>query len=351
MSTEILKGLEKISQTAGCDPAEVQGGGGNTSAKLDEKVMAIKASGYQLSDVTAQKGYVKVDYQKIKQFFEETPENLNEEEKIELRNRAAQMIEQNVISREFKKPSVETGFHSFLKRYVLHTHSVYANIICCSCRGQNLMERIFSDSEINPLWVNYIHPGFDLTREIKKLQEEYLKQQGQKPSVIFLENHGLVTTEQHPEKVLSLNSRVNEMIRASLNIKEKFPKAGISRIKEGVYESTSSFLSRFFAENQELDSSYFEKMLFPDQIVYLDEGLKLDGSAGRISVDLKSGKIRYQTSKKEAQTIEETLTAVIYIREQIEKQGLKLQTMSDRYVDLIRNMKAESHRKKIMKEE
>ena len=46
------------------------------------------------------------------------------------------------------RPSVEVGFHAILKKYVIHTHSVYANIITCSMEGEALAEKLFKDSII-----------------------------------------------------------------------------------------------------------------------------------------------------------------------------------------------------------
>ena len=49
---ERLAAFSKLSQTAGARADYVQGGGGNTSVKLADGLMAIKASGYCLKDIT-----------------------------------------------------------------------------------------------------------------------------------------------------------------------------------------------------------------------------------------------------------------------------------------------------------
>ncbi|NMA66786.1 MAG: class II aldolase/adducin family protein, partial [Clostridiaceae bacterium] len=56
------KELEAISQYAGKRIDYVQGGGGNTSVKLNDEFMAVKASGYKLSQITENEGYVVVNY-------------------------------------------------------------------------------------------------------------------------------------------------------------------------------------------------------------------------------------------------------------------------------------------------
>jgi rhamnose utilization protein RhaD (predicted bifunctional aldolase and dehydrogenase) len=46
-----LQEFTRMSQTAGSRSDYVQGGGGNTSCKLDDTLMAIKASGFQLGQI------------------------------------------------------------------------------------------------------------------------------------------------------------------------------------------------------------------------------------------------------------------------------------------------------------
>ena len=61
-----LEKLVKISQAVGNSPDLIQGGGGNTSVKLDDKLMAVKASGYRLNQITENEGFVVVNYNDIK---------------------------------------------------------------------------------------------------------------------------------------------------------------------------------------------------------------------------------------------------------------------------------------------
>ena len=46
-----LGAFADLSNRIGARPDYVQGGGGNTSVKLDGGLMAVKASGFRLSDV------------------------------------------------------------------------------------------------------------------------------------------------------------------------------------------------------------------------------------------------------------------------------------------------------------
>ena len=51
----------KLSHIGGSRADYVQGGGGNTSVKLSDGLMAIKASGFCLSDITPNKAYAVLD--------------------------------------------------------------------------------------------------------------------------------------------------------------------------------------------------------------------------------------------------------------------------------------------------
>ena len=52
-----LENFRRVSSTVGARADYVQGGGGNTSVKLDGGLMAIKASGYCLKDIDVDKAY------------------------------------------------------------------------------------------------------------------------------------------------------------------------------------------------------------------------------------------------------------------------------------------------------
>lgn len=47
----------------------MQGGGGNTSVKLDDTLMAIKASGFCLKDIEIDKAYAVLDYAALRRFY------------------------------------------------------------------------------------------------------------------------------------------------------------------------------------------------------------------------------------------------------------------------------------------
>ena len=66
---EKLEQFAAMSQAAGSRSDYVQGGGGNTSVKLADGLMAIKASGYCLSDIRPDKAYAVLDYEALRRFY------------------------------------------------------------------------------------------------------------------------------------------------------------------------------------------------------------------------------------------------------------------------------------------
>ncbi len=197
-----------MSKQVGSRVDYTQGGGGNTSVKYGDGLMAIKASGFRLTDVTEDSGFavVKVD----------TLEDVTEAE-------------------GFKplRPSVEANFHALLKKYVIHTHPVYVNLALCSEQGQAAIEQVMSDYKY--ITVPYINPGQELAEYIKSKLFDGVE-------AVLLENHGFVVTADTAEQALKLHTEINE----------KFAKY------YGVSESDFG--------------SYYEnvvKPLYPDQQVYL----------------------------------------------------------------------------------
>ena len=60
-----ITNLVRISKYAGERFDLIQAGGGNSSVKLSDNSMLIKASGFLLSDLTFERGYAKVDNLKV----------------------------------------------------------------------------------------------------------------------------------------------------------------------------------------------------------------------------------------------------------------------------------------------
>lgn len=64
-----MKDFERMSKYAGMREDLVQAGGGNSAYKIANDKMAIKASGYQLADITEKTGYAIVNPKIIRDAF------------------------------------------------------------------------------------------------------------------------------------------------------------------------------------------------------------------------------------------------------------------------------------------
>ena len=236
-----LGNLAEASIEIGHEIAYVQGGGGNTSVKLDNSKMAIKASGIKLKDMTEDQGFSIVDYSLLNNYLD-SPDSDDD--------RFSKKIATFVVETE-NRPSIETGFHSLLGKYVIHTHSAFVNVLTCSIEGHEELSRMFPDS----IWVKYATPGRDLTIELNKNIPFPLPEEGS----IFLQNHGLIVWAFNHEKVIKMHSDISETIKKSLGL--------------------TSFLfnkNTFYSPNTNQS-----EILFPDQAVYTlaeEEMLKSDGA-------------------------------------------------------------------------
>ncbi|MBT3318656.1 MAG: class II aldolase [Clostridia bacterium] len=334
------KEMVRISNYCGDRVDYVQGGGGNTSVKFDDKLMAIKASGYTLKEATQDKGYVTVNYRNIKKYYNEVDPGADtdfEKESLLLNMDSIVLLD----GMENKRPSVEVGLHSFLNRCVIHTHSVYANMLCCAAEGQNIAKEIFADSDISYVFVPYIDPGFRLTLVIKNAAEQYAAEHGSIPDAIFMINHGVITSNDDSEKAIELHELVNDKIAEHFKL-GAYPTLSISKTADG-FRSETPYLKQFVKKFGGKD--YLGNLkLYPDQLIYIGKRL---GDA--IKIDEQTGQVQYIASEKEANVIEETLMGAAFVINEITEAGLTLLQMNEDDASFINNWESEAYRSKLAK--
>jgi len=347
MSFKQLKGLEEISQAVGSRSDYVQGGGGNTSVKIDDRHMAVKASGYKLSDVTAGNGFVVVNYKNIKQYHE----NVDLSEDRDYEKESGDYVRANIVQIEGMKalrPSVEAAFHSLLQKYVIHTHPVYANLLCCSTEGRTIAEAVFRDAEYGFVWIPYINPGFMLSIAMQEEIKRYVRMHDSFPQVIFLENHGLVVTSETVSECIKLHDLVNNTILRYFRIDEEYPPVGIMPRGDGTFISKTDYLKDYFKHNQVSAELFEENVLYPDQLVYLNGNISINDKTNKLSINTNTGEIEYRTNEKEAYTMEEILTAFVFILENARINKLKIKALNKNQTDFISNWESEKYRKSIL---
>lgn len=282
-----IKNLKNMSLKIGKYVSNVQGGGGNTSVKLNSKEMLVKASGHTLMDVKQKKAYCSMNLAPLIDFLNMCSDISDDEFSKKIRS----------FSKEKSKfrPSMESGLHALIPyTYVIHSHSIFANILNCSMEGKKISKSLFPEL----LWLDYLNPGKELTLSLR----DHLKTLKIKPQIIFLQNHGLITCSDDFLQAVHLHEYVNKKIVFHLSIPWD--------------------MDQNISEN---DISVFKKKtLFPDQTVFTFDDFKVKTLAQR-----------------------ENLIAFKYIWSQISHLGLTPLFINEAKKKQIHSMEAEKFRQKI----
>lgn len=322
----------------------VQGGGGNTSLKIDDETMLIKASGYYLSQVKDNDGFAILNYPVIANFFWSAgPQDLEAiEETGVLAVKKAKITWPGFAD---LRPSVESGFHSILGRYVAHTHSVYANILLCCDLAEELIREIFAEEAY--IYVPYVNPGSRLTFEIASLIRDFQTVHDDKtPDIVFMQNHGMIVHAETADQCFELHERVNRRICRHFGIDSAdFPMPKLREVADREFCSATPYLIDTLKKGKFTTEFLLEKPLYPDQIVYLRDIL------GQTAIIGDDGVITYHLPYKQAILLEQALTAILFIMNQIEAQGLTVQFMHESQQNFIKNWESEKYRKELASKE
>ena len=192
-----------LSRYAGMREDLVQAGGGNSSVKISSDKMVLKASGFQLADLSEEMGWCTVNPKIITNFFnQDTPDISKEVEK--------QLIANSLTTPSQYRPSIEIFLHSITQKYTLHTHPTVVNILTATDAGWKILKELFSDA----VFVNYSTPGINLAAEYFNAVKKF----GKIPNVIFLQNHGLVVSGETAEFVKEKTENVLRIIEKGIEI-------------------------------------------------------------------------------------------------------------------------------------
>lgn len=174
--------------------------------KLAPEKMAIKASGYQLADISENEGFALVNPEIIKERFLQADDidAISEEESKEIL--AAAFI-------EGKRPSIETFLHSISGKHTLHTHPIVVNALACRKDGKKILAELFPDALIVP----YATPGVELAKAYFKVYKEHMASGGAEIHVVFLQNHGVVVSGENADTVIQLTEQITNRIETYLN--------------------------------------------------------------------------------------------------------------------------------------
>lgn len=345
-----LEAFSHMSQTIGARADYVQGGGGNTSCKLKDGRMAIKASGFCLADIRPNAAYAVMAYTDLRDFYmSHDPAAL-----LDVEKEGAQMAKACTLEIEglpALRPSVEAGFHSVLDTFVIHSHSVYANLAACAKECSAIMQAAMQDAPYTFAVVPYTDPGARLTFSIRDAIAQTKKAGGAAPSAILMQNHGLIVTHADAQACVQLHADVNRRIASVFSLREDaFPPIHIDAREDGLYQSASPFLIARLACGDYGEACFLEHALYPDQLVFLRGTFSFGAGmpeADTCRLDPSSGIVTYNMAQSKAQVIEETLAAIVFIEDHIAKGGYEVATMGEAAKAFINNWESEKYRKSL----
>jgi len=252
-----LRELVRISRDVGKEASLVLGAFGNVSVKTpDGKYMYIKASGTELKDMSQLKGWKRLKLESVLSIISDSSLR-----KLGLYEREAEVTRRLRKSVDDKcaknlRPSIESCFHALMPRYVIHLHPLAVLVYACAKKGERMLGKIFKKNNLKPLWVSYAHPGYNLAKKIEAAITRYHKKTGRRPSVMFLQNHGLLTTAENADKALGLSRRVVNICKKSLP--ETYP-VTIPSAKKDVVAGICSAIKNYVenATGKKTDVTYF----------------------------------------------------------------------------------------------
>jgi len=256
----------EISKYAGERFDLIQAGGGNSSVKLENGEMIIKASGYLLSDMEENRGYSTVVTEKVSKIVQN--KTVTSETNKRKRESLTAVLIQEATLENSDRPSIETLLHSFLHKYTLHTHPIVANMILMQKDWESTLLNIFGDETI--ALVPYATPGIDLALKLHGVLQRFEKI----PEIIFLQNHGLIITSPNKNEVIRLNEMVLEKLELFLEVdfsRYKLSNKLSSYVNTVQNDSVIAYLSEDLHLNNYLTKHkklFFQTPFCPDGFVF-----------------------------------------------------------------------------------
>ncbi len=194
-----LEGLVYRSNLLGRDRAVVNIYGGNTSSKLEQtdfrgrktRVMYVKASGSDVLTMKA-KDFAALRLDDIDPLFNR--DAMTDEEMINY-------LSFTVFEPGRPRQSIETLLHAFVPyRHVDHTHPDALISLACTPYGEEAARKVYGD---RMAWVDYIRPGFTLSKWIGQRVID-----NPKIECVVMGKHGLVTWADDPKTCYDNSIRI-----------------------------------------------------------------------------------------------------------------------------------------------
>ena len=347
---QALENFTRVSTAVGARADYVQGGGGNTSAKLHNGMMAIKASGYCLKDIRPDKAYAVLNYDALRKFYYgSNPSDFEDVEKAG--SEQAKLNTQVIEGLQSLRPSVEAGFHSILDTYVAHSHSVYANLCTCAQELADIAARALEGADYTWGYVSYVDPGarltFSIRDELKRVEDET----GRRPAAIFMQNHGLIVHSDDPEECIRIHTDVNDRIARAFGLENGcFPQVTMEDVGDGLCVAKCDYLTEAMKSGEFTEKFMLESPLYPDQLVFLTGSFAFGTGTpgeGMALCNPETGTVTFNMPVSKAQVIAETLCCIAFIVKNIAQNGYTLSTLGEKAKSFIANWESEKYRKSL----
>jgi FMN phosphatase YigB (HAD superfamily)/ribulose-5-phosphate 4-epimerase/fuculose-1-phosphate aldolase len=242
--TEYFKTINELiflSKYFGQSIITTQGSGGNVSIKLDE-IMFIKSSGFILGNINYNKGYCILNNKKY------------------LDNNELQNINYKIYG--YNNPSMETFFHSFMKKYTIHIHFTLSNIFFCSIKNN-----ILDNFKYNYKIIDYNNPGILLAYDIFKNYDNNI-------DIYFLKNHGLIITNDNMNEIITIFEYIYNYFNNLLNNLYDNDFISFTLNKLIYFNSNESMIIQYINYPSELIKKI--NYCFPDLAIYVQNIIELN---------------------------------------------------------------------------
>src|SRR5262245_57338755 len=119
--------------------------------------------------------------------------------------------------------------HVLFEKFTLHTHPIAVNVVACRQNWAERFKELFPDC----LCVPYATPGIRLALALNALLEAC----GTIPRLIFIQNHGMITTGKTVADVESATEKAMQTLESGLNFSQDAYKltTNISKIINEIY--------------------------------------------------------------------------------------------------------------------
>ena len=173
---------------------------GNTSQRLPDGRVVVKASGSNMRTATAE-DFVVVDVDPLVELMRSATASQAD---------LTAALDAGEHDGRRRRASIETLVHVAAQAlastaFVGHTHPTAVVGLLASVHGPTAWERhVYSDEAVvigRPLYVPYATPGIDLGRVYLRALEEHVARHGELPTLVLLGNHGIVVNAPSPAGV------------------------------------------------------------------------------------------------------------------------------------------------------